>query len=107
MKATNNTQRSRIALAKVSQIHQLVRPSLSDYLFQYQTSLMGAAAKAFQLVRYSLLAFLGPLASRDISVFISDAPQVLSPGFSSRQSLPGIAVLLLFTKRLARPAAFH
>lgn len=68
MKATNSTQRCRTALKKISQIHQLVRPSVSDYLLRYQTSLTGKAARAFEQVRYSLLAFLGPLASREISV---------------------------------------
>jgi hypothetical protein len=68
MKATNNTQPCRIVLAKISRIHQLVSPSVSDYLLQHQTSLVGKAAKAFALVRYSLLAFLGPLANRGISV---------------------------------------
>lgn len=68
MKATHNTQRCRTALKKISQIHQLVRPSVSDYLLRYQTSLTGKAARTFEQVRYALLAFLGPLASRDISV---------------------------------------
>jgi len=67
MKAKNSKRPCRIAVARFSRIQPHVSPSISDYLLQYQASLAGKAAKAFELVRQALLAFLGPVANSNIS----------------------------------------
>jgi hypothetical protein len=67
---TKTTQCSNMRFARRFQL-QPPRPTIAVFLDQYRAALVGQMAKSFEVVRLALLAFLGPIANRDISFLSS------------------------------------